>query len=83
MVVVEVRQGTLGVDGRGEDEEEDDEEEEEEGRQATNIKSCHPYWQVGKNSKTTDRIEKQEEAPEGRDQKAAKKCSRGQQGDTA
>ena len=40
MVVVEVRQGTLGVDGRGEDEEEEDEEaekdeKEEEGRQLT------------------------------------------------
>ena len=37
MVVIEVRQGTLVVDGRGEDEEEDDEEEEkeEEGRQLT------------------------------------------------
>ena len=30
MVVVEVRQGTLGVDGRGEDEEEDEEDEENE-----------------------------------------------------
>ena len=30
MVVVEVRQGTLGVDGRGEDEEEEKEEEEAE-----------------------------------------------------
>ena len=41
MVVDEVRQGTLGVDGRGEDEEED--EEDEEGRQATNIKSNNPH----------------------------------------
>ena len=31
MFVVEVRQGTLGVDGRGEEEEEED----EEGRQLT------------------------------------------------
>ena len=41
MVVVEVRQGTLVVDGRGEDEEEEEEAEEEEaeedeaGRQLT------------------------------------------------
>ena len=49
MVVVEVRQGTLVVDGRGEDEEEDDEEEEkeEEGRQATNIKSNNPHLAGG------------------------------------
>ena len=31
MIVVEVRQGTLVVDGRGEDEEEDEEDEEDEG----------------------------------------------------
>ena len=38
MVVVEVRRGTLVVDGRGEDEEKEEEEEEEEdeaGRQLT------------------------------------------------
>ena len=35
MVVVEVQQGTLVVDGRGEDEEQDEEDEEEEGRQLT------------------------------------------------
>ena len=34
MVVVEVRRGTLVVDGRGEDEEKE-EEEDEEGRQLT------------------------------------------------
>ena len=43
MVVVEVRQGTLGVDGRGEDEEEEDEKEEE----ATNIKSNNPHLAGG------------------------------------
>ena len=36
MLVVEVRQGTLVVDGRGEDEEKEEEEgEDEEGRQLT------------------------------------------------
>ena len=50
MIVVEVRQGTLVVDGRGEDEEEEDDEEEEkeeEGRQATNIKSNNPHLAGG------------------------------------
>ena len=56
MVVVEVRQGTLGVDGgggpagntgmdgRGEDEEEEEEKEEEK---ATNIKSNNPHLAGG------------------------------------
>ena len=50
--MIEVRQGTLVVDGRGEDEEEDDEEEEkeEEGRQATNIKSNNPHLAGGEKS---------------------------------
>ena len=37
--MVEVRRGTLVVDGRGEDEEKEEEEEDEE---ATNIKSNNP-----------------------------------------
>ena len=44
MVAVEVRQGTLGVDSRGEDEEEEKEEEEKE---ATNIKSNNPHLAGG------------------------------------
>ena len=43
MVVVEVRQGTLVVDGRGEDEEKQEEEDEE----ATNIKSNNPHLAGG------------------------------------
>ena len=43
MVAVEVRQGTLGVDSRGEDEEEEKEEEKE----ATNIKSNNPHLAGG------------------------------------
>ena len=46
MVVVEVRQGTLGVDGRGEDEEEE-KDEEEEAEEATNIKSNNPHLAGG------------------------------------
>ena len=57
MVVVEVRQGTLGVDGRvrqgrlgvagrGEDEE-DEKEDEEEEEKATNIKSNNPHLAGG------------------------------------
>ena len=42
MVVVEVRQGTLVVDGRGEDDEEEAEEKE-----ATNIKSNNPHLAGG------------------------------------
>ena len=40
MFVVEVRQGTLVVDGRGEDEEAEEKEKEKE---ATNIKSNNPH----------------------------------------
>ena len=63
MVVVEVRQGTLGVDGRGwgpagsrrrGDEEEDEEDEEERRRrrrtrqeEATDIKSNNPHLAGG------------------------------------
>jgi len=48
MVVVEVRQGTLGVDGRGgQREEEEDEEEEDEEDQATDIKSNNPHLAGG------------------------------------
>ena len=58
MVAVEVRQGTLVVDGRGEDEEEDEEEEdkdeEEEGRQL-NIKSNHPHLTGGEKTHQTCR----------------------------
>ena len=43
MFVVEVRQGTLVVDGRGKDEE----EEEEEAEEATNIKSNNPHLAGG------------------------------------
>ena len=35
MIVVEVRQGTLVVEGRGEDEEKEEEEDDEAGRQLT------------------------------------------------
>ena len=41
-----VRQGTLGVDGRGEDEEEE-KDEEEEAEEATNIKSNNPHLAGG------------------------------------
>ena len=40
--MVEVRQGTLGANGRGEDEEEEEEEEK-----ATNIKSNNPHLAGG------------------------------------
>ena len=42
MFVDEVRQGTLVVDGRGEDEEKEAEEKEKE-KEATNIKSNNPH----------------------------------------
>ena len=48
MFVVGVRQGTLVVDGRGEDEEEKEEKEEaEKAEEATNIKSNNPHLAGG------------------------------------
>ena len=51
MVGVEVRQETLGVDGRGCEPEQDEEEEggrkEKEGGEATNIKSNNPHLAGG------------------------------------
>ena len=51
MVGVEVRQETLGVDGRGCEPEQDEEEEggrkEKEGGEATNIKSNNPHLADG------------------------------------
>ena len=46
MFVDEVRQGTLVVDGRGEDEEKEAEEKEKE-KEATNIKSNNPHLAGG------------------------------------
>ena len=53
ILAVEVRQGTLGVDGRGEDEEAEEKEKEKE---ATNIKSNNPHLAGGESELRTMKL---------------------------